>query len=310
MIMNVERRQGAQVEGTFRVHRPVRRVARNHATYQVCMLQDRTGKIPAYAWSDRYQGVSLEDKQLVAISGKMRWFGDRWYIDLSAAEQAGSADNPFRFLPDDYCPIQGCVSRLAAVVDQLKIRPLREFVLNVLRNDAIVVPLLAMPASRNHHHSYAGGLLEHSLECVEFVLRAAGQWGEQRELAACAALVHDVGKIRTLDRSSGRLLGALLGHDLLTLELLAHPLAQLDQEWRDGGIALRYLLSWKLQGRNGNRPLMTAAELVQAADRISSGLHNETALFRDTPAWRQLVSDEVGRKFWRPILLTAGARSV
>lgn len=307
MIMTMERRQGAQVTGTFRVQRPVRRVARNHATYQVCMLQDRTGQIPAYAWSDRYQGVSLEDKQLVAITGKMHFFCERWHIDLSATEQAGKVDDPFGYLPDDYCPVPGSVSRLFTVVDQLKICPLREFVLDVLRDDTIALPLLALPASRSHHHSYAGGLLEHSLECVEFILNAAGQWGEQRELAACAALVHDIGKIRTLDRSSGSLIGALLGHDLLTLELLAQPLARLDQAWRDGGTALRYLLSWKVQGRNCSRPLMTAAELVQAADRISSGLHNEAALFGKTPAWRQLVSDEIGRKFWRPKAVVAQA---
>jgi len=308
MIASLEYRPNAPVEATLRIHNPTIRTARNNSRYLSCTLKDRSGQIPAYAWLDRYDGDQLEEKALVTVYGSMRHFADRWHVDISAATRTeNSSDDPLQFLPGDYCPIAGGMQRLEAILNQLKIMPLREFILNVLRNDSMALPFISLPASQKHHHSYAGGLLEHSLECAEFVIRATGCMHEHDELAACAALLHDIGKTKTLNRTSRNLIGALLGHDLLTLELLAQPLAQLDHVWPDGATALRYLLSWKLQSYGGKRPLMTVAEVVQAADRISSGLNNESVLFGESPAWKKLVSDEAGRKFWRPEKLTADA---
>jgi putative nucleotidyltransferase with HDIG domain len=308
MIADLEYQQNAPIEAIFRIHNPTIRTARNNSRYLYCILKDRTGQIPAYAWLDRYHGDQLEEKTLATVYGSMRWFADRWHVDISAATLAEiGTGNPLPYLPDDYSPVANGVQRLEAILSQLKIMPLREFVLDVLQNDSVALPFFALPASQKHHHAYAGGLLEHSLECAEFVIRATECMHEQEELAVCAALLHDIGKTRTLNRTSRSLIGALLGHDLLTLELLAQPLAQLDRVWPDGATALRYLLSWKLQCQGNKRPLMTVAEVVQAADRASCGYNNETTLFEKSPAWKKLVSDEVGRKFWRPEKLTAYA---
>lgn len=302
MIADIIYQQGAAVDEIFRIHKPVCRVARNMSRYMACSLKDSTGMIQAYAWLDRSHGVSLEEKALVRVTGTMRWFADRWHVDISSTTCVDShAVDPLLYLPDDYCPIAEGLMQLNGIVDQLKIQPLREFMLNVLRDDRITLPFLELPASRNHHHAHAGGLLQHSLECARFITQAAGMWNNQhqRELAICAALLHDIGKTRTLNKTHGAWMGTLLSHDLLTLELLAPHLVELDHSWQDGSVALRYLLSWKLQER-GRRPLMTVVELLQAADRISSGLYNESELFSGAPEWKQFVTDGASRKFWRP----------
>jgi putative nucleotidyltransferase with HDIG domain len=307
MIASLDYRPNAPVEATLRIHNPAIRTARNNKHYLACTLQDRSGQIPAYAWLDRYDGDQLEEKALVTVYGSMRWFADRWHVDISAATRVeNSPGDPLQYIPDDYSPVAGGVQRLEAILHQLKIKPLRDFVRNVLRKDSMALLFLSLPASQKQHHSYAGGLLEHSLECAEFVIRVTESMNVQSELAVCAALLHDIGKTRTLYRENGSMIGALIGHDLLTLELLAQPLAQLDHVWSDGATALRYLLSWKLQSYGGKRPLMTVAEIVQAADRISSGLNNESVLFGESPAWKKLVSNEQG-KFWRPGITEAQA---
>ena len=301
MVADIEYRQGALVEGIFRIHRPVQRLARNNSQYLACVLKDRSDDINAYAWLDRYQGVQLEEGVLVQVSGSVRWFADRWFVDIANTVLADNqAGDPLKYLPDEYCPIPNCITRLSEILSYLQIPQLREFISDVLRDDRITLPFFKLAASYKHHHAYAGGLLEHSLECAEFVVRAAGRWDVQTELLVCASLLHDIGKTRTLNWENNRWTGTLLGHDLLTLEILAHQLSKLDQVWSDGATALRYLLSWKLQERKGKRPLMTAVELLQSADRISCGLHNEAVLFKDSPEWKRIVSDDTGRRFWRP----------
>ena len=301
MLADIEFQQNQQITGVFRVHKPVVRTVRNHTQYISCMLCDRSGQIPAYAWLDRYNGIPLANRALVAVSGVTRWFADRWQLDLSMTELVQSRnDNPLDFLLEDYFAVQSCIARLESTVNYFQISALRDFLINILRDDRITLPLLSLPASFKHHHAYPGGLLEHSLECAEFVQHATiWQDQAQRELAVCAALLHDIGKTRTLDRVNGGMIGALLGHDLLTLELLAKPLALLEQSWPDGATAMRYLLSWKLQHHSNRQPMMTIAEIVQAADRVSSGMHNESVLFGEVPAWKKLVANDRG-KFWRP----------
>ena len=313
MITDIDFQQGTLFDGVFRIHNPLCREARNKNRYMSFTVKDRTGEISAYAWLERYDGELLFDKSLMKVAGSIRWFADRWYADVISAVAFDNGDgDPFSYFPTDYCPIACGVTRLSNIVQQLKIKPLRDFLLNVLRDDSIALPFGELAASHKHHHSYAGGLMEHSLECAEFILQATGsydcQMDSQRELAVCAALLHDIGKTRTLNsKGKSNWIGTLLGHDLLTLELLAPHLAKLDHSWQDGGTALRYLLSWKLQDRGGKRPLMTTVELLQAADRISCSLHNESVLFSDVPAWKQFVSDGTNRKFWRPGQLMAQA---
>lgn len=48
MIAELEYRSGEVFNGIFRVHHPEVKTARNIAKYLSCVLQDRSGEIPAY----------------------------------------------------------------------------------------------------------------------------------------------------------------------------------------------------------------------------------------------------------------------
>ena len=73
----------------------------------------------------------------------------------------------------------------------------------------------ATPASENHHHAYAGGLLEHSLQTIQFALKARKSHilpaGKGPEITTrysdlytycvfCAAILHDIAKPATDQR--------------------------------------------------------------------------------------------------------------
>ena len=305
MIANLDYQTGEAFSGIFRMHCPEVKTARNNARYLSCVLQDRSGDLPAYAWSECFtEGSGYTELDRVQVQGRLRMLGGRWIADLESAEVSkGEQAVPLALVPGAACPLPTGLERLERVLDGLHNAPLKRMLLLVLNNDTLLLPFLVLPASRRNHHAYSGGLLDHSLECAEFVANYHQYTADILELGIVAALLHDIGKVRTLGpEGKGTMLGRVLGHDHLTLELLSEPLALLDREWRDGGIALRYLLSWKLQPRASAKPLMVMSELVQAADRISTGADNERELFRDMPNWRQYVHDENGRSAWRPRL--------
>ena len=90
----------------------------------------------------------------------------------------------------------------------------------------------ALPATIDGHHSYAGGLLEHTVGVATLCRETAQLHPRLRsDLLLAAALVHDVGRVRELGRGPVFRLtdeGRLLGHVHLGLRLIEERAAALD----------------------------------------------------------------------------------
>jgi 3'-5' exoribonuclease len=278
------------ITGTFRVTTPRQRVSRSGTPYLMVDLADCSGIVRAHGWPERYCGLAQPaDLSVVTVTGTIRKFHDRMMVDLLQLEPASVLADPVMLFPQSCCPIIGGIDRLIGICAEITTESLRNFVDAVLTNDLLALPFLRLPASYRHHHSFPGGLVAHSLECAEIVATLGIDLPRQtRELGVVAALWHDIGKVMTLDDRRGAWLnGAVLDHDALTLELLSTALAGLDREWVEGAMMLRYLFTWKKNGRGG-RPLQVIAEAVSAADRISSGLSAERLAFAETEEWKKL----------------------
>jgi 3'-5' exoribonuclease len=94
------------------------------------------------------------------------------------------------------------------------------------------VDLRAFPATADGHHSYAGGLLEHSVGVATLCRETAQLHPRLRsDLLVAAALLHDVGRTVELTRGpSFRATpeGKLLGHVHLGLRLVEERATALD----------------------------------------------------------------------------------
>ncbi len=241
----------------FTVYTPRQRVSRGGTPYLMADLADNSGIVRAHGWPERYCGQPLPaDLSLVTVTGNIRKFHDRKMVDLHQLEPAFAVPDPIRLLPQSCCPIIAGIDRLGEIRAGIISPPLRTFVDAVLANDLLALPFLRLPGSRRHHHSFPGGLLAHSLECAGIVATLGIDLPRQtRELGMVAALWHDIGKVVTLDNRRGAWLnGAVLDHDALTLELLSTALSGLDREWEEGAMMLRYLFTWKKNGRGGRPP--------------------------------------------------------
>ena len=89
-------------------------------------------------------------------------------------------------------------------------------------------PLLSAVASRQHHHNYIGGLLEHTLSVTKIAIALVDHYHEMyperkkeisRPLVAAGAILHDIGKVREYEPQLGSLQhsteGELIGHAIL-----------------------------------------------------------------------------------------------
>src|SRR5205823_3966571 len=190
-----------------------------------------SGRIAARVWND----VELLDGRFaegdaVRVLGRVERFRDRLQLDVRTLEPAQDVD-PESMAPAlrrDADELEGFLEFLGAEVAH---GGLRGVVSRVLDED-VVASLRALPATLEGHHSYAGGLLEHTVG-VATLCRETAQLHQRlrSDLLLAAALVHDVGRTRELGR--GPVFrqteeGRLLGHVHLGLRLIEERAEQLD----------------------------------------------------------------------------------
>lgn len=301
LIRDLVGKWGMAVRGEFRALDSQWRAAENKKKFLRFALRDVTGNLRAHGWEDRYLGPPIIEKNSkIFVQGRMRQYDGHPILDVEKAEVvSGPEKNPLLRLEADSCPLPQALEQLYGAVEELTVSHLRSFVFSVLAMPGILQSFLQLPASVTNHHSFPGGLLQHSLECVSSVRAQPGFARIDLELGMVAALLHDIGKIRTL-RPNLRLTdeGFLLQHDDLTLEVLAPSLRELDASWPTGASDLRYLWSFLKAKRERPIPCITIAEAVLAADRISAGIDNQRRAFATHPGWHRHASVS-GRSYTR-----------
>jgi 3'-5' exoribonuclease len=211
------------VEGTFAVARKQRLRTRSGSPYLALELVDPSGRIDARVWSD----VDLLDKRFgegdaVRVLGRVERFRDRLQLDVRSLEPAEA--DPGALVPEsrrDLDELDGFFDFLAG---ELSHPGLRSLVGRFVADTDFRARLRLLPATPDSHHSYSGGLLEHTVAVATFCREAAQIHPRLRgDLLLAAALLHDVGRVRELDQGPLFLpteTGKLLGHVHLGLRMV------------------------------------------------------------------------------------------
>jgi 3'-5' exoribonuclease len=214
------------VEGVFAVKAKRKLRTKGGASYLALELVDPTGRIEARVWND----VELLDGRFgegdaVRVLGRVERFRDRLQLDVRTLES--SEVDPASLTPAlrrDREELEGFLEFLVAEISHAGLAA-------TVRAVLAGRDLGAYPATPEAHHSYAGGLLEHTVGVATLCRETAQLHPRLRaELLVAAALVHDAG--RTLELSRGPAFapteeGRLLGHVHLGLRLIEEHAAEL-----------------------------------------------------------------------------------
>jgi 3'-5' exoribonuclease len=227
-----ELEQDRVVEGIFAVAKKERLRTRGGASYLALELVDPSGRIEARVWSD----VDLLDSRFaegdaVRVLGRVDRFRDRLQLDVRTLEAAEGQD-PAELAPAmrrDADELEGFLEFLAGEISH---PGLKSTVGRFVEDEAFRARMRGLPATAEGHHSYAGGLLEHTVGVATICRELAQLHPRLRvDLLLSAALLHDVG--RTVELTRGPVFrpteeGRLLGHVHLGLRLIEDRAGTLD----------------------------------------------------------------------------------
>ncbi|HEV2061413.1 MAG TPA: HDIG domain-containing protein [Solirubrobacteraceae bacterium] len=219
-------RPGQDVSGVFACTRKDRLTARTGSPYLAVELRDRTASVAARAFRDADVLAGRFDRgDLVRVRGRVERFRDELQVEIAeiARVEPGEAD-PASFLPvayRDLDELDGFLEHLAGEVHDPQYAALLR---RLLGDDELRAAWRRAPCTRDGHHAYLGGLLEHTVAVAQLAAETCQLHVRlNSDLLICAAIVHDLGKTREFSYGAAIALtdeGRLLGHVELGLVLL------------------------------------------------------------------------------------------
>jgi 3'-5' exoribonuclease len=227
-----ELRAGSEVDGIFACTRKDRLTAKSGSPYLAVELRDRSGAIQARAFREAdFLAGQFDRGDLVAVGGRVERFRDELQIELHSIRRAEAAD-PAAFLPTAYRDLDeldGFLEHLAREVYDSDLRAL----LDAFLDDASFrTELRRAPCTRSGHHAYLGGLLEHTVAVGTLAVETCALHPRlNSDLLICAALLHDIGKLREFDLGAEIALsqaGTLVGHVALGHQMVVERAAGMD----------------------------------------------------------------------------------
>jgi 3'-5' exoribonuclease len=229
---------GRPLAGRFAVVRKDRQQSKNGNPYLSLELRDRTGSIPARIFREADQlGARFERGDAIEVKGKVERFRGKLSAEVTALRriEPGSFD-PAEFLPSAYRSVEELNGFLEHLVREVYDEPLREVVERVLNTEPVASEFRRAPCTRAGHHSYLGGLLEHTVAVGTLVSEVCQLHPKlNSDLLMAAALLHDVGKAREFTYGAEFGVseeGAMLGHLTIGAQIIEPAAAALEPSRR------------------------------------------------------------------------------
>lgn len=207
-----------RVTGRYLVLRKEVRQGGRAGTFLDLTLCDATGRVSAKVW-DRAAEVSEQFQQgdVVEITAAAETYRDELQLRLEKItalppDEANASD----FLPRSDKDLGALERGLAETVKSIENPHLHTLLLNLFKDPDFRRDFVTAPAAKALHHSYIGGLLEHTTEVVQLCEKVAEVFPAlDRDLLIAGAILHDIGKLEELSWQTAfeyTNRGQLLGH--------------------------------------------------------------------------------------------------
>ena len=201
-------------------------VAKNGKIYENVVFQDKTGMIDGKIWDPNSAGIGdFEALSYVWITGEVTNFQGTLQLNVKRARRADASE----YVAEDYLPvsekdIDQMYADLMKHMEKVKNPYLKKLIsMYFVDNQAFIEAFKKHSAAKTVHHSFVGGLLEHTLGVVRLCDFYVTQYPYlNRDLLLTAALFHDIGKLKEISNFPENDYtddGQLLGHIVMGSEL-------------------------------------------------------------------------------------------
>jgi len=306
---------GEQIDDIYMAREPILRSTTRGDLYIAMYLCDRSGQLNGRMWqANEAVYSSLPKPGFVHIQGRSELYQNKLQIiinNISVVDAKGVCLEDFLARTDkDTEQMFGEVKR---IVGTIKHRQLRALVGEFLADTELMEKFCTAPAATTMHHSFLGGLLEHTHNMLRVAVAILPLYPKvQADLVLAGIFLHDIGKTEELSydmafsyTDSGQLIGHIVKSFIMInqkAESLAARGTQIDRTILD---ALGHIvLSHHGQYEFGSPKLPATAEafMVYYIDDLDAKISQVTSTIDNEPGdsdwtgWQKALQTRLYRK--------------
>ncbi|OGP32511.1 MAG: hypothetical protein A2073_03300 [Deltaproteobacteria bacterium GWC2_42_11] len=276
-----------KVEDIFIVSKKEQGMSKSGKPYLNLKLMDSTGEIEARVWEDADNLSKLFEKDnLIFVKAYAVLYQGGVQLNVSHIEKKELGDSDIAlFLPSSQNDISKMFEELKEIINsEIKGINLKKL-LHLFTSDPEIVKLLKLaPAAKSMHHTYIGGLIEHTLSLVKLAMDAAKHYPNiNRDILLAGAILHDIGKIyelsfqRTFDYTDE---GRLLGHITIGVEMVDKKIREISNFPKETAMLLKHIIlshHGYLEFGSPKRPKTLEAIMLYYLDDMDSKIQSMSA---------------------------------
>lgn len=224
---------GDRVERVMVISKKVRRDFTG-GKFLLFQFTDRDGMLRGVWWEPTEEAeTSIGVNDVVRVRGEVTEYQGALQIKIGWMEKLDASEyDPSLFLPSTSSDPDELYDELMRIVESTGNPHIRTLLQRIFGDEEFREAFLRAPAAKGWHHSFVGGLAEHTRDMAALADRACEIYPEvDRDLLMAGVLLHDIGKIEELSITnhisySDR--GRLIGHIVLGAETLGRVIASIE----------------------------------------------------------------------------------
>ncbi|MCP4633989.1 MAG: HD domain-containing protein [candidate division Zixibacteria bacterium] len=255
-------------------------------------LGDSTGKVDAVLWDcDPKIGKDFKPGDIVKVKALANLFRDRMQLNLNSIEKAEGVSDLMQFLPASNYNPDKMWEKIDEKISSIDNKHLRTLLDEVFTDKELLDQYKISPGGKKWHHSFLGGLLQHTLYMTQIADYVAGIYPLiNRDLLLSGAILHDIGKVVELGISGTvdyTVRGRLEGHISIGYEYIASVIRRIEGFPDDLAAEIKHLiLSHQGEQQQGSPivPMTLEAVALYCIDMLDSQVN----------AYSQIIETESG----------------
>lgn len=266
-------------------------------SYMNLILADSSGNIDFKLWGDHREEElkeiydNIKSDSIVLVKAEVSEYNGRLQLkttDYSSVKVLNETEYEKKdFIKPSLLDVEKMYNILLEKIELVKEEKLKLLLINIFSNEEFSKKFKNHPAAIQIHHNRIGGLLQHTLETVEYCLTSAKNFPElNSDLLITGALLHDIGKLKELQvtsRIKGTRQGQLLGHIIQGTIFISKECEKVNLSNKLTDKILHMLISHhgKYEYGSPKIPMFPEAVAVASADELSAKLSTMVEFIKD-----------------------------
>ncbi|MBO4337018.1 MAG: HD domain-containing protein [Lachnospiraceae bacterium] len=228
-------KEGDRINAIYLCKQKHSAVTKNGKPYETLSLQDKTGCIDGKIWDPGSMGIAEYDSlDFVEIGADVTAFNGQLQVNIKRLRRAQEGEyDPADYLPVSSKDIGQMYSELLRLVDSVENDSLRALLKAFfVEDEEFIAAFKNSSAAKSVHHSFVGGLLEHTLSVTKLCDYYCSAYPIlKRDLLISCAMLHDIGKVREFSvfpENDYTDEGNLLGHIVMGSEMVTQKAAMIE----------------------------------------------------------------------------------